>query len=495
MASADGDRSGPALTIGSTAMFGLIGSLANVVLAVVRSKVTATTIGPEGLGKAAEINQIVGLANVATTAMTGVLLVNQLGQARGAADADGVKRIVSGAWSSALIVSAVAGLASVVAAHFVLPLPWGPAAWPLTALAALGTVFASGSAVYERSLVVFERFDRWMMLSIGSNVLQTALMAAALLMFGLGGYFTATAAAAALVVPMWFRATSRYVPAVPARPSFRLDRDYMAKSLRFGATSLVSNGFSQVQLTVVRWLLERQGGPVLNGQFQAAAAVGNQYFMMVLHSLGGFAFPRYAAARTPEELATEVKNTAAFMLRLTPPLIFFGIAFRDVVIRTFYSQSFMGASDLLGWQMAGDVARAVAWAVAGPLFVRGRLRAYLLSEGIGLVLNVSLSLLLIPRYGLIGAGYAQLVMSVVSGFAMMAILRASCQVDVSYRLVLVTLPITALGIGAVLATNRWPAARWVVAAVGAVWAERTGLVASAWARVRDKLRPLLGRAG
>src|SRR5215831_4306123 len=105
MASGDGEAAAPAappappagagLTIGSAAMLGLVGSLANVGLAVVRSKVTATTIGPVGFGKVAEMNQIVSLANVATTAMTGVLLVNQLAQARAARD-DGEERRVFG---------------------------------------------------------------------------------------------------------------------------------------------------------------------------------------------------------------------------------------------------------------------------------------------------------------------------------------------------------------------------------------------------------------
>jgi len=499
MASGEGEQTAPAagagLTIGSAAMLGLVGSLANIGLAVVRSKVTATTIGPVGFGKVAEMNQIVSLANVSTIAMTSVLLINQLAQARAARDDAQERRVFGAALGAALLTSALAGVASVVAGFFVLPRPWGASAWPLMALAALGSVFASSTAVCDRTLVVQERFDRATLCSIIANIVQTALIGSLLVLLGLTGYFLATAISAAAIVPLYFAMTARHVPAMRRRPRVRLDRGYMAMALAFGATSLGSQGFAQALLSLVRWLLERQGGPALNGQYQAAAAVGNQYFVMVLQSLTAFAYPRYAAARTGDELVSEVKQTCDFMFRLTPPLVLSGIAFREIVIRLFYSPEFAGAADLLGWQMAGDVARAISWALMGPLFMRGRLRAYLLTEAIGFVLHGVGSLVLIPRYGLVGEGYAQLATGVVMVFVAFAALRSSCQVELSYRPALQVLPLTLGAIVALLASNRWPHARWVVAAIATVWAERAGLLAAAWSRVRDRLGPLLGRAG
>jgi len=498
MASGEGEQTAPAagagLTIGSAAMLGLVGSLANVGLAVVRSKVTATTLGPDGFGKVAVMNQYVGLANVVTTAMTGVVLVNQLAKARVAGDDAEVRRIFAAALGSALLISALAGLASVVAGFVWLPPQWGPSVWPLMTLAALATVFSSCTAVCDRTLVVHERFDRATFCSIVTNVVQTALIASMVLLLGLGGYFTATAISAAVVLPLYFAVTARSVPTLPRLPRVRFDRGYMKQALSFGATSLVSNGYTQGLFSIVRWQLERKGGPALNGQYQAAAAVGNQYFVMVLQSLAAFAYPRYAAARTNDELVSEVKQTCAFMFRLTPPLVLAGIAFRGIVIRLFYSAQFAGAADLLGWQMAGDVAKAISWALVGPLFMRGRFRAYLVTETIGFILHAALSLVLIPRYGLVGEGYAQMATLVVMCFVALATLRASCQVDLSYRPALLVLPLTLGAIVAVLATNRWPHARWVVAAVAAIWAERVGLLAAAWSRVRDRLGPLLGRA-
>src|SRR5262249_46525557 len=110
MAADGAEAAPPSLTIGAAATLGLVSSLITVVFAILRTKVTALRIGPVGLGEIAEINQLVTLANVATTTMTGALLVNQLAQAKTKGDDVLLNRVTGAAWTGALILSAAAGL-------------------------------------------------------------------------------------------------------------------------------------------------------------------------------------------------------------------------------------------------------------------------------------------------------------------------------------------------------------------------------------------------
>jgi PST family polysaccharide transporter len=482
----------PALTIGAAAAFGLLTSVSGVGFAVLRSKVMALRLGPEGLGQIAEINQLVALANVATSTMAGTVLINQLARARAAGDEQAIRRVVGAAWAGALLVSVLAAFAAVIAGRFALPQPWGPAAWPFTALAALATVLATVGGVNGQTLVVFERLDKSTALNIATNVLQTTLIVGALAFFGIGGFFTAGALAALLVLPLWFRALRRHIPTLAQLPRLRLDREYLVQAVRLGGTALTASALGQGMFTCIRWLLERHGGPELNGQYQAASTVGNQYFAMVLTGLSSFTFPRYAAAQSAEDLTDEIKKTCTFIFRVAPAVVLGGIAFRDVAVRLLYSLRFASAADLLGWQMTGDLSKAISWAVAGPLLLRGRVRAYLVCEILGVGIHAVASLALIPRFGLIGEGYAQVMAYVVYGFIALAVVRRSCGVRLSYAPVLATLPLTAAAIGVMLATRHWPGARWAAAVLAIAWAERAGLVRDAWRTVRRRMARLLG---
>ena len=484
------DKPDPGLTIGTAAALGLMGSLANVGFSVLRSKVMALKLGPEGLGKIAEINQLVTLANVATVTMTGAVLINHLAQARAAGDDQEVRRVVSGAWTGAIVVSGLAGILAVILGRVVLPSPWGPSAWPLVTLAAIGAMFGASCNVPNQALIVFTRLDKATSLSIVATLIQTALIIGAVIRFGLYGFFVATALGALLLVPMWLRTAARYVPALKERLAWHLDRRYIRDAVRFGGATLVASVFGQFLFTLIRWLLERQGGPQLNGQYQAATTVGTQYLATVLAGLGSFAFPRYAAARTPRELEVEVEATCAFVLRLAPPIILGGIAFRDVAVHLLYSLKFANAADLLGWLMVGDLAKVVSWAIAGPLLVRGRLRAFMLCEGAGVVFHLMASFLLIPRFGLVGEGYAQMISYVVYMFLALVVVVRSCELRLSYRWVLVVLPLTGVAIVALLSTQRWPAARWVIATLAVGWGWRSGLLGDILNGIRTRFRKL-----
>src|SRR5262249_50033767 len=67
--------------IGSAALLGLIGAAAGVGFSIARSKVTALVLGPDGFGKAAQILQIVAVANLPATMVTGPALVSSVAEA------------------------------------------------------------------------------------------------------------------------------------------------------------------------------------------------------------------------------------------------------------------------------------------------------------------------------------------------------------------------------------------------------------------------------
>src|SRR5262245_20302493 len=80
--------------IGSAAALGLIGAAAGLGFTILRSKVTAVILGPEGFGKAAQILQLVTVANLPATMVTGAALMSSVAEASKRGDREAIARIV-----------------------------------------------------------------------------------------------------------------------------------------------------------------------------------------------------------------------------------------------------------------------------------------------------------------------------------------------------------------------------------------------------------------
>ena len=484
-ASAEGAE-GAAVGMGTAAALGVFSSGASLVFSVLRSKITALVLGPDGIGKAAEVLQIVTMANLPATMMTGPALVSSVAEAARRDDRVEVERITRTAMTVGVAASLVGGVVAVIAGYWLLPAPWGRSAWPFTLLAALAAVFAVGLAVPQQILTAHARLVRLTVVRFLVMLSGSVLLIGGTLFFGLSGQFVAMAVAGAISVPIAVLALRRELGFL-ALPSRALDLAFVKRALAVGATAFIAGCAGQGVLFTIRWTLEAHGGPRANGQFQAAYAIGATYFGIVLDGVGTYVLPRYAAARTPAELAREMDAAASFVFRMAPPAIFAAIAMRGLLVRALYSHRFDEANELVGLQMVADMSRAVAWVQASPLLYRNRIRAFLITEAFAAVLVAGASVILVPIIGLNGVGYAYILMytayAVVTGVAV----SKSCDVPFQGRRLLITLALTAAAYVVLRLTSLHEAVRWVVLAGVLVAWKRNGVLDAVWSKVRGKL--------
>ena len=475
--------------MGTAAVLGVLSSGTSLVVSILRSKVTALVLGPDGVGKAAEVLQIVTMANLPATMMTGPALVSSIAEAVRRDDRVEVERVARTAMTVALAASLVGGVVAVIAGYWLLPAPWGRRAWPFTLLAAVAAAFTVWAAIPQQVLTAHARLVRLTIVRFLMMTSGGALLIGGTLFFGLNGQFVAMALAGAVAVPIAVLALRRELGFL-ALPSRSVDLAFVKRALTVGASAFIAGSAGQAVLFTIRWTLEAHGGPHANGQFQAAYAIGSTYFGIVLDGIGTYVLPRYAAAQTPAELSREINAAARFVFRMAPPAIFAAIAMRGLLVRALYSHRFDEANELVGLQMVADIARAIVWVQASPLLYRNRIRAFLITETIAAVLVSGASVILVPIIGLNGVGYAYIGMysayAVVTGVAV----SRSCDVPFEGRRLVVTLALTAAAYVVLRLTNLHEAVRWVVlAGVLVVW-KRNGVLDSVWTKVRSKLSVL-----
>lgn len=470
------NRTGRTNSIGNAALLGAVSTAATVGFSIARSKVTALVLGPTGVGVTAEILQLVTLAMAPVVMFSGPVLVSKLAAAQARGDTAAINRLQDTAWTLSGLTALVAAIAAVVSGLFLLPAPWGPSAWVLTALASAGALVGVLINIPTQSLVVFGKLRVLMLLGIGTACLQTLLVIAATTMLGLKGQFLALALGPLLGLLLATFTSARHIPTLRWRRRWLLDRSFLQDALRFGGTALASALGLQVALFVLRTALEAKGGPALNGQFQAAWSIGSVYFGFVLGGIGTFAFPRYAAAQTVDELATEVRNASRFVLRVAPPVILGMVALRAPLVHLLYSEKFDEAIPLMGLMMVGDLARAMVWVQHGPLLYRGRLRAYLAVEVFGVICIGAGGAVLVPSMGLVGIGYAYTGASLLSMLTSAWALRLSTGVWTGWGPLALAFGGTGLLAVAAGVGSSTIAGRIGVLSVAFVWALVSGLI-------------------
>lgn len=472
---------------GLAAAIALAGALVGTFASIVRGKVTAHVLGPVGVGVSAEVLQIVATAMVPLAMLGGPALVQRVSPSFKRGDHDDVALAYASASTGMAAVTLVATLGATLAARAVFPAPWGAEAWPLVLPAGLATGLLAVALLPSQTLVAMGEIATATRLQVLNALVQMALVCAATWRFGLTGQFVAMLLSALVLMPLGQRLGRRAVPTLSWRFSLRFDPKYGRDALTLGLASMVAGFSAQGAMSVVRLSLEHRGGPALNGQFQAAWAIGSTYFALMLGSLGSYAFPRFAAATDAASLGREVDETARFVLGVVPPAVLLLVGTRDLAVWLLYSSRFGEAAPLLGMLSVADASRAMVWVLLGPLLYRQRLGHFVLSEVYANGVFALAAWLLVPRVGLMGVGWAYAFMQVTTLMIAPFLLRQACEVRVSWRVVAAALGASTMAFAGQWATLRWPASRALVLAVAGLWAWRAGLVTAAWAKLRARL--------
>lgn len=468
----------PTVSIERAAGLGAVVSLASIFAAVARSKSAAVFLGPAGVGIVAEIQQLATLALVPLAAFAGPALAQSLARTGN----EGSARVAGAALTwTALFGAGLAGAVALTAPVF-LPRAWGFDVRPLAFTAASALLLSALGNVATQTLVFRGNLGTSTRLQLLTVAATTIAVVLSTWQFGVAGQLVAGALAAALMLPYHFIAARRAGGWPRRRADFSPDREYLRHALSLGATTLVAGAAMQSALYAIRWRLELSGGAALNGQFQAAWAIASMYLSMLLSGIANFAFPRFARAPTTEALQREVDATATFVARFAPPIVLLASAFCATGIHLLYSASFDPAVETLRWHLAGDVAKSFAWAYAGPLLYRGRLRAFLVTEFCATALLASLAWVLVPRVGLAGVGQAYVLTYVVYLVATAIAAKASLGVSPRARHLVIAVGSTVTLLGAAALDSGW------VFQIGAVFVSGAWLWrAGAAALLRDRL--------
>jgi O-antigen/teichoic acid export membrane protein len=384
----------------SSAIVGAANAL-NILMGIARTKVLAALLGPAGVGLVGVFSSIVSTASILAGLGLSGSAVRQL--AASAGDPVHLARVRRALWL-ATIALGLAGSALV----------WAFRA-PLAALT-LGNQAHAG-AIGWLSLGVFLSVVAGSQTALLRGLRRVAEMAqatvigaaagslagiACVLAFGERGLvaFVVTPPAMAVLVAGYF--ARRLPQSLPIRPGLGELAVEWRGLLGLGVAFMLTNLMSSAAHLWVRSILVHGHGLDAAGQFQAAWAISTQYIGFLLTAMLADFYPRLVQANDVPAEANELVNDQIEMgLLLAGPPILLMIGFGPLLIQALYSAEFVGGStEILRWQLAGDIFKLASWPIGLVLVARGARGMFLFTQSLWVVLYLGLIHALLARVGI-----------------------------------------------------------------------------------------------
>ncbi len=435
----------------TSAMTGAM-SIVTMVAALLRGKVMAMCLGPAGVGLSGILNQVVALESQVLALGLPTVVVKSVAGA--------------GVEARPQVESVIARLALALG---VFGLGLGLVLSPLVAVATfqsfehLPLVIAASLAVPAAILtsiwcaVIQGRGEvGFLARSQAAFAVVGALVAMPLIWYGgLTGLGVSVVLAALIpVAGLWSR-RPRYLTAASD------DKGIRDSLVRAGLSIIAAIAIAQVAAYATRLVVVNQLGVFEAGLYQAALAVSGGLPGFVFSAMALDYYPRISAARDGEEIARATNMQVQASMVIATPLFVGMIVFGGPLLDFYYTEEFLGATELMAWMTASVAFRIISWPAGYWLVAKATPREYLLIEGPAALLAPLVTIALLPSAGLAGAGIAM----VLSALA--------------YALVIITFMRRRGGLG-------YTAATWWWAALGALQ------VALAFGVARNGVAPLTG---
>jgi len=350
----------------STALLG-VGSAATIVAAIVRAKILAALLGPQGTGVIAQLSTLTAVLVPLATLGMGNGVVAMIAEARSRGNLLLVRRIHSTALTLSLLVGVALAILAALASPWLADAIYHDRAWTWVVLIGVVTVPLSAIASLRISMLQGHEAVRAM---AGVNAIIAAVGIAALVplawLFGLKGAVAQLLVVAVAYVLVTGRLLRPHAPPAPesdsaGTPPPRIDRSLLRPLWRYGSSALMVGLSSTLTLLVLRSVLVSKLGLAQNGIYQVCVGISGLYMPLILTSITAVIWPQIAAQREDEETRKTMRDGVRLAFLLMTAATGAMLAGAPVWIPLLYSSKFLPALDLLPIQFLGDYFRTAAW--------------------------------------------------------------------------------------------------------------------------------------
>ncbi len=375
---------------------------ATILINMVRVKIVALLLGPEGVGLTSQVNTLVTSLTVLLYLGLGPGVAKFLAEANAQQDVERVRRVAVTSSVTVLVVSIVGMGGAILASAPLARLTLGdPALRPLVLLAVLAVPLAVIATQGRALLQGFKQVRALALAGVISTLISFIAVVPLVYYFKVAGAVAnigiAWAANAALF--WWFYRR------VPGRPRLRIsafDLKVLQELVGYGAATLTVSGALTLTALIIRSRIIAGLGAEQNGLYQAVYALSLQYMTLVTGAMGAYSLAHLAELGDRGLIVAEINNNLRLILLIMTPVLAAVLILRELGLVVLYSAQFLPAAPLFPLQVLGDFFQACAFAFGIALIPIGRARAYVGVNLAPTAFMLAASLVLLPLIGLQG---------------------------------------------------------------------------------------------
>ena len=382
-------------------------ALTNIVLGILRTKVMATLLGATGIGLFGVYGSITGLASTLAGMGIGNSGVRQIADAVAAGDEARIARTVLTLRRASWVTGLVGGL---LLTGLSLPLSIvtfnDRTHWMQIAVLGFTIVIGSVSSAQSALIQGLRRMEDLARLSVIGGVAGTIVGLPLIWILGIEGIVPLmTVLALVGLLSSWSVSRKSVLVKVPVTWGESLTESKALLGLGFAF--MISSLIAVVVAYLTRLIIVRRFGIEAAGHYGAAYSLAGIYAGFILSAMAADFYPRLtASARNHAAMNQLVNEQAEVALLLAVPGIMATLVMCPVVIHVFYAGGFDAAVPVLQWQVLGVLGRVVCWPIGFILLAKGDGRLFILTEVLAGLVHMFLIWILVPKYGISGAGMA-----------------------------------------------------------------------------------------
>jgi PST family polysaccharide transporter len=373
-------------------------------VSLVKSKVIAVRVGPEGIGLFGVLTAATGL--ISSLVGFGITSsgVRQVASASAAQDPRAIARVVYTLRRTSLLSGLLGTVAVLLCAEPIARLTTGSDqyAWLLRLLAPL-LLFTSVNGGQIALLRGLRRISELARLRIFGAVVGTALAVPLVWVWGLHGIAPAMlmASSVGLAASWWY---ARQVRVPVQRLSWPEVAGEAAALFSLGAAFLLTGLQGPIVQNALRATLVHFTDLATVGQFLAAFALSHTYVKFVLDAMGLDYLPRLAQKKDdPAEINRLVNEQTEIALLAAVPGVTALVVLAPLVIPLLYSSRFDQAIEVFRWQCLGVLLKVASWPLGYVLIAQARRTAFVITESVTNLVYVGAFYVLVRAAGLTGA--------------------------------------------------------------------------------------------
>jgi O-antigen/teichoic acid export membrane protein len=156
-------------------------------------------------------------------------------------------------------------------------------------------------------------------------------------------------------------------------------------------------------ILILRSEIIRRLGEDANGVYQVVWGISMIYITLFNDTFNSYLLPKIASHLNNVKEVIRIQNTAMHIcLILLAPFLILLLSMRELLILILFSREFLVAGSLMIWQFSGDIFAVLIIGINAALIPHKKFAFLIFEEGLKWGVWISLSLLLVPKFGLAG---------------------------------------------------------------------------------------------